>query len=426
MENKRDWFVLWACCGVFAVCVLTIFIHQNSLLLGSLGKLDNDDVRYLRSGQYLLEQGKLIYYNPVTTLSAFIMPGLPILIAGIMKVFGTGDAGIYAFRIFQALLTSASVGLVYLIANRLFGKRTAKIGIILAAAYVPIYYAGDLILTETCFTFFLLLLTYLLLIALRKNRIRDYVFLGLAIAAAIYFRPTAAMLPLVIGLIWLFRREKLKLILRNTIILGLTLIIFLSPWWIRNYQVFHQFIPLTNSSANPLLLGMLINGQEPQDFIQEHAQIYQTYRHGSEDQQKELAMMIFNYQITHHPVTFGAWLVFGKLIRLIIVPFYWAPIFGIPFWLAALQHVLYLIFSIAGLWKMLRHRTSAHYGFLAIVAYFVVIYLPFITMERYFYPTMLLMMIPLAHFMEQWSVLPMNRRRAPSSSIPGADVNVRA
>ncbi|WP_433942916.1 ArnT family glycosyltransferase [Paenibacillus sp. SN-8-1] len=424
MEKKRNWFVLWACCGVFAVCVLTMLIHQNSLLLGSLGKLDNDDVRYLRSGQYLLEHGRLIYYNPVTTPSAFIMPGLPVLIACIMKVFGTGDAGIYAFRIFQALLTSASVGLIYLITDRLFGKRTARFGVILAAAYVPIYYAGNLILTETCFTFFSLLLTYLLLIALGKNRKRDYIFLGLAIAGAIYFRPTAAMLPLVIGLIWLFRREKLKLIIRNTIILGLTLIIFLSPWWIRNYQVFHQFIPLTNSSANPLLLGMLINGQEPQDFIQEHEQIYQTYRHGSEEQQKELAMMIFKYQITHHPFIFGAWLVFGKLIRLIIVPFYWSPIFGIPYWLAALQHVLYLIFSIAGLWKMMSHRTSVHYGFLSVVAYFVVIYLPFITMERYFYPTMLLMMIPLAYFIEQWRVLPMNRRRVRASTVQETPVNV--
>ncbi|RUT35665.1 glycosyltransferase family 39 protein [Paenibacillus zeisoli] len=426
MEKKRDSFVFWVCCGVFAVSILTIFIHQNSLLLGSLGKLDNDDVRYLRSGQYLLEHGKLIYYNPVTTLSAFIMPGLPVLIAGIMKVFGTGDAGIYAFRIFQALLTTASIGLIYLIANRLFGLRTAKIAVVLAAAYVPIYYAGDLILTETCFTFFLLLLSYVFLIALSKNRKRDYVLLGLVIAAAIYFRPTAAMLPLIIGMTWLFRREKLKLILRNTILLGLTLIICLSPWWIRNYQVFHQFIPLTNSSANPLLLGMLINGEEPQDFIRDHEQIYQTYRHGSEEQQKELAMMIFKYQITHHPFIFGAWLIFGKLIRLIIVPFYWAPILGIPYWLAALQHVIYLIFSIAGIWKMLRHRTSAYYGFLSILAYFVVIYLPFITMERYFYPTMLLMMIPLAHFMEQWRVLPINRRRARSTSLSEAKVNASA
>ncbi|USB31742.1 glycosyltransferase family 39 protein [Paenibacillus sp. YPG26] len=426
MEKKRDWFVLWICGVVFAVCVLTIFVHQHSLLLGSFSKLDNDDVRYLRSGQYLLEHGQLIYYNPVTTLSAFIMPGLPVLIAGIMKVFGTGDAGIYAFRIFQALLTSASVGLIYLITDRLFGKRTAKLAVILAAAYVPIYYAADLILTETCFTFFLLLLTYLLLNALDTNRKRDYVILGLAIAGAIYFRPTAAMLPLIIGLIWLVRREKFQLIARNTIILGLTLIICLSPWWVRNYQVFHQFIPLTNSSANPLLLGMLINGQEPQDFIRDHEELYKTYRHGSEEQQKELAELIFKYQITHHPITFGAWLLFGKLIRLIIVPFYWAPIFGIPFWLAALQHILYLILSIAGVCKMLRYRTSAHYGFLAVVAYFVVIYLPFITMERYFYPTMLLMMIPLAYFMEQWGIHKLNWRRARPASVQKSSTNVNA
>ncbi|MBP1999639.1 4-amino-4-deoxy-L-arabinose transferase-like glycosyltransferase [Paenibacillus shirakamiensis] len=400
MNIRRDKWVIRVCLGVFIVGVLIAWIHQNSLLLGTLDKLDNDDVRYIRSGQQLLETGRLIYYNPTSTLTAFIMPGLPVLLAGIMKLFGTGDTGVQAYRVFQALLTSCSVAMVYFIARQLYNQRIARISLILIAAYMPIYYVGNLVLTETCFTFTMLLFTYSLVVAEARQWKRDYVYVGLALAAAIYFRPTAALLPLTIGLMWLIRRVPFKIMCRHALILGVTVVICLSPWWIRNAQVFHEFIPLTNSSANPFLLGMLINEHEPSDFIRDHAQIYESYRHGSEAQQKELAMMIFKYQFLNHPIIFGLWIVFGKLLRLIIIPFYWAPVLGIPIWLVVLQHGVYLIASIAGLWTMVRQRKLAFLAFFGVLTYFIAVYLPFITMERYFYPTMWLMMIPLAVFVE--------------------------
>ncbi|GIP23724.1 glycosyltransferase family 39 protein [Paenibacillus sp. J22TS3] len=425
MGNKRDRFLMWTCLIVFVLSLLVMIIHGNSLLLGSLNKLDNDDVRYIRSGRYLLETGHLIYYNPVTTPSAFIMPGLPLLLAGVMSIFGTGEAGIYAFRVLQALMTVATVAVLYSCSLKLFNRQAARIAAVAAAAYVPLYYAGNLVLTETAFTLTSVLILYCFIVALDKGRIRDYILLGLSIAAAIYFRPTAALLPLAIGAVWLLKKYKFKTMLKHTVVLSLTIGVCLAPWWIRNYQVFHQFIPLTNSSANPLLLGMLINGNEPADFIRDHPQIYNTYRHGSEQQQKELAWMIFRYQLTHHPFIYGAWLLFGKLIRLIILPFYWAPVMGVPFWLTGLQHLGYLALAIVGLWRMFKLSAQRFISLFAVTAYFIIIYLPFITMERYFYPTMLLMMIPLAYAVQSMIENRQNKQkgRAGSSSY---DVNLGA
>ena len=33
----------------------------------------------------------------------------------------------------------------------------------------------------------------------------------------------------------------------------------MSPWWIRNYNIFHAFIPFTLATGNPMLQGTYIN-----------------------------------------------------------------------------------------------------------------------------------------------------------------------
>ncbi|BFH61453.1 ArnT family glycosyltransferase [Paenibacillus azoreducens] len=399
--NKNRYMWITAIC-IILVSLLVIVVHKNDLMLGSLSKLDNDDVRYIRSGKHLLETGQLIYYNPTTSLSAFIMPGLSLIIAGIMWIFGTGDIGMFAFRMFQVILTAASAIFVYKITEYIAGTKTAKIAITCIALYVPIYYVADLFLTEAFFTFTLTGMTYQCLLALNKNRGRDYVWLGLWIAAAVYFRPTAALFPLTIGIIWLFQRRGIVYMIKNTLILSVTIVICLSPWWIRNYQVFHEFIPLTNSSANPYLLGMLIFEQEPADFIKHYPDLYNAWSHGTEEEQKALANKIFAFQIKHHPISFISWLLFGKLIRLIIIPFYWTPVLGIPYVAAGAVHLILLYFGVAGVISLVKKRNRNGMILCAVMAYFIVVYLPFFTFERYFYPTMFLLISAAALGVQQY------------------------
>lgn len=87
-KDKRYRYTLWLCILVmFVIGTVCTLKYGNYFLLGDLDKLNNDDVRYLHTAKVLAEQGKLVYHNMDPTL--FIMPGYPIFIALIVKIFGS-------------------------------------------------------------------------------------------------------------------------------------------------------------------------------------------------------------------------------------------------------------------------------------------------------------------------------------------------
>ena len=76
---------------------------------------------------------------------------------------------------------------------------------------------------------------------------------GLAIAAGIYLRPDGGILLIAIGgcLLWrLAWRGQRRLTLWAGVVLGLCSLLPLAPWTLRNWRVFHQFMPLAPTHAN--------------------------------------------------------------------------------------------------------------------------------------------------------------------------------
>jgi 4-amino-4-deoxy-L-arabinose transferase-like glycosyltransferase len=118
-----------------AMSLFAIFKYGNYFLLGSMDKMDNDDVKYVRSAITLLEKGMFTYHD-VNTPTVFIMPGHPVLLAGIMQIFGTGDSGITAFRVFQALLQACCLYLIFLIGREVFNSKVALLACLIDALYI--------------------------------------------------------------------------------------------------------------------------------------------------------------------------------------------------------------------------------------------------------------------------------------------------
>lgn len=58
-----------------AAALISVFKYGNSLLMGSLHKFDNDDVKYIRSAWNLLDN-KIISYENIKEPTVYIMPGL--------------------------------------------------------------------------------------------------------------------------------------------------------------------------------------------------------------------------------------------------------------------------------------------------------------------------------------------------------------
>ncbi|MBP2001889.1 4-amino-4-deoxy-L-arabinose transferase-like glycosyltransferase [Paenibacillus shirakamiensis] len=362
-------------------------------------KKNNDDVKYIYSAKLILNEGTLAY-NSGDQPSAFIMPGMPLLLAGVMAIFGQDLTGINAFRILQCLLQVFSIYLIFIIGRRVFSTRIALITCVICVLYPPDYFSSGSILTETTYRTIQLLLLCVTFVALDKRKTSWYALLGLLIAAAAYFKPHATLYPVVFLLLWWRQRTTWKEMIRFSVAMGLVYIVCLLPWWIRNLITFDKFIIFTNSGGSPFLLGTKIRGTLPPDgFFAQYPQydpktIYEGYDSAAVDK----GMAIIKYGFQHEPLKFLYWYTLGRWVELYSHPFY-----SRPFWpitrpvMNVIQYIMMLMSVVGLVWAWIKHPMQRMLPLLLILGYFTLIYQPFVTFNRYGYPNEILLFLFLAY-----------------------------
>jgi len=398
-EGKLTKLILGITCSLFFMtCIFSIIKYGNSTLLGSLTDPNNDDVKFIRSAWILVDTGNYVYHTPPTA-TAFMMPGLSFVLAFFVTIFGK-FGGITAFRVFQAMVQTGSLFMLFLIARKLFNSKVGIMAVILSLFSIADYWVTNLILTETLFKFFVLCLVYFSIYALEKQKTKYYVMGGLALGVATLFRPTIATFPIIILFIWLLEKVKFQNMLKYTAIVAVVFCLVLSPWWVRNYSIFHKFIPLTLASGNPTLQGTYINYDQSSAKTDGLDYTQFTYPAGSEIANNEVEMEISKYRLTNlvpkHPLAFLEWYTVGKAKLQVRDPFFWSPEFlGVNASMAKKWHKLTLLLSIIGgiMYYMNKKRNKNGTLVIATIIYFIAIYLPFFTMGRYFYPAMPLVIV---------------------------------
>ena len=398
-EGKLTKFILGFICLVFfLICLVSILKYGNSTLLGNLTNPDNDDVKFIRSAWILADTGNYIYHDP-STATAFMMPGVSSVLAFFVMIFGK-FGGITAFRIFQAIVQTGSLFLIFLIARKLFNSKVGIVAIIISCLSVADYWVPNLVLTETFFKFFVLCLVYISMYALEEQKTEYYVLGGIVLGVATLFRPTIATFPIVILFIWILRKYKITTMLKYTAIVGAIFCVVLSPWWVRNYSIFHKFIPLTLATGNPMLQGTYIYYDQSSAKTDGLNYTQFNYPTNSEVDNNEAEMEISKYRLINlvpkHSLEFLGWYTFGKASYQVVKPFFWSPEFlGVNTKMAAQWHVITLLLSIIGgiLYYLDKKRKKIGTLAIATIIYFILIYLPFYTMGRYFYPAMPLVII---------------------------------
>jgi 4-amino-4-deoxy-L-arabinose transferase-like glycosyltransferase len=152
-------------------------------------------------------------------------------------------------RLIQALLSTFSCLLVYLIAKRIFNSSVGIIATLITALYPFFVFFSGLILSETVFIFLLLLLVYLLVVLEQYDKWWLAAAAGVINACAILTRPSFVLFFVFLGLFWFLKAFRVKGLMVSRIKSYLVIIIFtcltMSPWVIRNYLVFDKFIPVT-------------------------------------------------------------------------------------------------------------------------------------------------------------------------------------
>ncbi len=405
-EETKTVKVILAACSIllFAMIMISIFQYGNSTLLGDLNQPNNDDVKYIRSAWILAQTGNYVYHQPPNP-TVFMMPGVAYTLAFFMKIFGE-MGGLTAFRVAQGFVQVLSLLLLFFTARRLFGSKAAALAVVLDTVYMPEIWVPNLILTETLFKFLVLCLVCFSVWALSEGRLKLYIAGGVFLGLAALFRPTIATYPLLILFMWIIMKVKFKDAVRYTAVVTITFCLLLSPWWIRNYNLFHRFIPLTMATGNPMLQGTFINYD--QSTMATDGLDYSYYKSNvmklSELERNELEIAVSKYRLESlfpkQPLEFIRWYTVGKARLQINEPFYWKQMFLVPPVKEKSYHQALLWLAVLGAGVFMFDRRKNVVGYLPIIAavYFVAVYLPFFTMSRYFFPAMPYVIMLAAYF----------------------------
>ena len=247
-RNLRFVLAVLAAALLFRLIFIFYFpgVVTDSFIYGDIAK------NWLQHGIYGLS-------GPEEISQTYIrLPGYPAFLAFIFAIFGIDHYR--AVLIVQMFVDIGTCLLCADIALRLFGPKTAKIALVLAALcpFMADYSAAAL--TETLEIFFTALALDLALHALQDSKYGYWVGCGIACAAAILLRPDGALLLITIEayLIWKFLRltlsgqapRALRAVVIPALLVGVISILPLVPWTMRNWHVFHRFQPLAPRYAN--------------------------------------------------------------------------------------------------------------------------------------------------------------------------------
>jgi len=190
--------------------------------------------------------------------TAVLSPVYAYLLAGIFWMFGPHTrASVITALAINSLFSALTCIPVFLLARRCFGHRVAMwSGWLWAFSPYGIYYGADWAWSTCLLT---LLLCCLFLIALKlenSGSLLHWTGFGLLTGVATLTEPvTLAVVPF-LGAFTCYRhyRQRLTWLLPATAA-SLAFLAVLSPWIIRNYETFHQFIPVRSGLGLELYIG---------------------------------------------------------------------------------------------------------------------------------------------------------------------------
>ncbi len=216
--------------------------------------LKSDDKTYDHLAMSLLTKREFSKNNiPI----AWRGPGYPLFLASVYFFFGHNHL---AVRIIQSIIMSLLILIIYLISRETFGRKVAVVSVVLGCFYQPfiyyLYWAGSaFFMTEGFFTFLLAISVFLLIKFQKTNKFKYQVLSGIMLGITCLTRAVIMLLPFYLFLWFWLTDKSFKIGLRRAIPIIFFMGITILPWTVRNYLVFHEFIPVTNEAGDIFLGG---------------------------------------------------------------------------------------------------------------------------------------------------------------------------
>lgn len=211
---------------------------------------------YQHEARRKLEQGGILFPDgPVDTSDARMIahpPGYSILMAAVYSVFGERDS---ALRLAQILCDAAAAVALFFIAVELLPVGVGIIAGMLAALSPHFASYSILLLPDSLVVLPILLSIYFFIRASKQPRLGWVLAAGAMAGLSCWFRSNGLLLAPFLALLILLLFERGKR-LRLAIALVAAAFAVISPITIRNWVIYHQFIPLSLGAGNNLIEGI--------------------------------------------------------------------------------------------------------------------------------------------------------------------------
>ena len=264
-KTKRNEYIFLGSIFVFAFCLRLIYTLQIQTL-PTFTVLIVDAFSYNEWAKNIIQNswlGDKVFYQA---------PLYPYFIALIYKIFGIK---LFAVRIIQVLMGSATCLLYYYISKKIWGVRAGVIASLLATFYSIYIFYVPLHLKPTLYIFLETLCILLLCLCFYEKKKRYFIASGVLLGLMVFTRGnTLLIVPFL--LIWVFLSYNFKTAIRNYLLILAGLLLILFPVIIRNYVVSGDFVITTSQAGSNFYIGNnlkangsyvpLISGHETPEF----------------------------------------------------------------------------------------------------------------------------------------------------------------
>jgi 4-amino-4-deoxy-L-arabinose transferase-like glycosyltransferase len=334
--------------------------------------------------------------------SAWAPPVYPYILAAVFRLFGVYSAlSAWVILAFNSIFAALTCLTLYRIAERIYGAGVARATAWTWAVFPYAIYWPVRVVWETSFTTFLLSLALLLTLRMidQPPRLRMWILFG-SLWGIIALSNTAVVSMLPFCLLWLLYR----LPYRRQQFLGAALCvlaagIIVSPWLVRNYQVFGQFIfvrdnlPLEMYEANnDQSSGLWTRDEHPGNNPEAMRRFQEIGELGFMAEKRQEVRQ----SIREHPGRF-LWFTVERAVYFWIAPPQAAILAGYDLMIS--RHTNFLLAAVlafAGLWLTIRHRRQGAF----LLACFLLIYplpyylvMPFVRYKHPIEPEMIMLIV---------------------------------
>jgi 4-amino-4-deoxy-L-arabinose transferase-like glycosyltransferase len=174
--------------------------------------------------------------------SAWTAPVYPYMLGGVFKLFGIyTNLSAWLILVFNSIFSALTCWTLYQIAKRMFGGWTAQVSAWTWAIFPYVIYWPVRVVWDVCLSTFLLTLALWLAIRMKDEAgVRDWVWYG-ALWGLIALTNTALLILLPFILAWIAWPIGWRSLVGPAVSV-VVMVLCVTPWTIRNYEVFGRFV----------------------------------------------------------------------------------------------------------------------------------------------------------------------------------------